>query len=176
MTNRFDLWWKSNFKIKKNEEKNDEREMPPLPLWGQLKIITAMLILNLLFNFAICTNLMMKKPIQSDIYDKLLISKMTYLVFNIKAIKMKIEMKYFRFCWQKDWNKLMISKYGSKKGVWKIIRFESNKHKNWKIKDEDSTLTVAPNSNEKLKTLLIELKRMSIIVNECWEWRQSRLS
>ena len=61
----------------------------------------------------------------------------------------------------------MISKYGSKKGVWKIKRFESNKHKNGKIKDEDSTLTIAPNSNEKLKTLLIELKRMSIIVNAC---------
>ena len=37
----------------------------------------------------------------------------------------------------------MISKYESKKGVWKIIRFESNKHKNGKIKDEDSTLTIA---------------------------------
>ena len=39
----------------------------PPHLWGQLKIITAMLILNLVFNFAICTDMMMKKPIQSDI-------------------------------------------------------------------------------------------------------------
>ena len=77
---------KLNFNIKKIEEKYDERE-----LWSQLKIITAMLV----FNFSICRDMMMKKPIQSDIYDKPLISKIAYLVFNIKAVMIKIEMKDF---------------------------------------------------------------------------------
>ena len=81
---------KLNFNIKKIEEKYDERE-----LWSQLKIITAMLILNLVFNFSICRDMMMKQPIQSDIYGKPLISKIAYLVFNIKAVMIKIEMKDF---------------------------------------------------------------------------------
>ena len=53
-------------------------------MWGQLKIITAMLILNLVFNFAICTDMMTKKPIQSDINDEPLISKIMYLAIMIK--------------------------------------------------------------------------------------------
>ena len=53
----------------------------------------------------------------------------------------------------------MISKYGSKKGVWKIKRFESNKHKNGKIKDEDSTKTMAPNSNDKTENTSDEAEK-----------------
>ena len=56
----------------------------PSPLWGQLKIITAILILNLVFNFAICTDMMMKKPIQSDINNEPLISKIIYLTIMVK--------------------------------------------------------------------------------------------
>ena len=76
---------KLTFKIKKNLKKNDDRDLP-LPLWGQLKIIIAMLILNLVFNFTICTDMMMKKQIQSDINDEPLISKIMYLAIMIKIV------------------------------------------------------------------------------------------
>ena len=58
----------------------------PSPLWGQLKIITAILILNLVFNFAICTDMMMKKQIHSDINDEPRISKIMYLAIMIKIV------------------------------------------------------------------------------------------
>ena len=59
-------------------------------MWGQLKIMITMLTLSVVFDFAICVDMMMKKPIQSDITDEPLISKIMYL-----AIMMKIVMKDF---------------------------------------------------------------------------------
>ena len=55
-------------------------------LWGELKKITAMLILNIVFNFSICTDMMMKKQIQSDINDEPPISKIMYLAIMIKIV------------------------------------------------------------------------------------------
>merc|ERR1711954_184334 len=98
---------------------------------------------------------MVKKPCQSNIYEEPLTSKMGCLVFNIKAVMIKIEMNDLErcaaFCRQKDWNRLMISKYGSKRRGEKRRRIERNKLKNEKIEDEDPIKTMAPNSNDKIE-------------------------
>ena len=60
--------------------------------WGQLKIMIAMLILSVVFDFAICVDMMVKKPIQSNIYEEPLTPKIGCLGFNIKAVMIKIEM------------------------------------------------------------------------------------
>merc|ERR1712112_427183 len=82
---------------------------------------------------------MVKKPCQSNIYEEPLTPKMGYLVFNIKAVVIKIEMNDLErcaaFCRQKDWNRLMISKYGSKRRGEKRRRFERNKLKNDKTEN-----------------------------------------
>ena len=53
----------------------------------------------------------------------------------------------------------MISQYGSKGGGGKGIRFERNKHNTGKIKDEDSTKTMAPNSNDKTENTSDEAEK-----------------
>ena len=53
----------------------------------------------------------------------------------------------------------MMSKYGSKRGWGKRIRFERNKNKNGKIKDEDWTKTMAPNSNDKTENTSDEAEK-----------------
>ena len=85
------------------------------PLWSQLKTITAMLILNLVFNFTICTD-MMKKPIQRDINYEPLISEIMYL-----AIMIKIVMKDFldrntgTSCW---WVNMETKEEEEKNKIW----------------------------------------------------------
>ena len=53
----------------------------------------------------------------------------------------------------------MISKYGSKRGE-KRIRLRRNKHKDENIKDEDSTKTLAPNSDDKTEK------------HSWWSWKE----
>ena len=86
MTNRSDLWLKSRLLKSRKIKRRMMTGIWSRPLWGQLKRITAILILNLVFNFAICTDMMTKKPIQSDINDEPLISKIMYLAIMIKIV------------------------------------------------------------------------------------------
>ena len=53
----------------------------------------------------------------------------------------------------------MMSEYWSKRGGGKRIRFERNKNKNGKIKDEDWTKTMAPNSNDKTENTSDEAEK-----------------
>ena len=67
-------------------------------LWGQLKIMITMLTLSVVFDFAICVDMMVKKPIQSNIYEEPLTPKIGCLGFNIKAVMIEIEMNDLERC------------------------------------------------------------------------------